>query len=132
MNKSHLYDAFKHLSQNSVYSVQNGTAFTELDKYMHVERPIEKKLISKMKAIEKEGGGIVCLVGSAGDGKSHLISKVKELFSWSENCFYNDATASCSPQKTAIYTLKKALVEFKSDNIYNTNKKLVLAITILR
>ena len=130
MGASQLKEAFLHLSQHSVDSVQNGNAFTNWDEYMHVERPIESKLKEKMDEIDNAGGGIVLLVGSAGDGKSHLISCIKKKSDWGDGSFYNDATASSSPKKTAIDTLKEALVEFKDENLYKTTKKLVLAINL--
>ena len=51
MAASQLKEAFLHLSQHSVDSVQNGKAFTNWDEYMHVERPIESKLKEKMEEI---------------------------------------------------------------------------------
>ena len=125
-----LKEAFLHLSQHSADSVQNGKAFTNWDEYMHVNRPIESKLKEKMDEIDKTGGGIILLVGSSGDGKSHLISRIKQMSDWGDGSFYNDATASSSPKKTAIDTLKEALVEYKDENIYKTCKKLVLAINL--
>lgn len=130
MAATQLKEAFLHLSQHSVDSVQNGMAFTKWDEYMHVDRPIELKLMEKMDEIDKAGGGIVLLIGSAGDGKSHLISRIKQMSDWGDTSFYNDATASSSPKKTAIDTLKVALVDFKDAYLYNTNKKLVLAINL--
>lgn len=130
MAASQLKEAFLHLSQHSVDSVQNGKAFTSWDEYMHVDRPIETKLMEKMDEIDNAGGGIVLLVGSAGDGKSHLISRIKQMSDWGDGSFYNDATASSSPKKTAIDTLKEALVEYKDENLYKTCKKLVLAINL--
>ena len=130
MAASRLKEAFFHLSQHSVDSVQNGKSFTEWDDYMHVDRPIENKLYEKMVEIDSVGGGIVLLVGSAGDGKSHLLSRIRPMFDWGDGCFYNDATVSSSPKKTAIDTLKQALVDFKDTNIHNTTSKLVLAINL--
>ena len=130
MVTSRLKEVFLHLSQHSVDSVQNGKAFTNWDEYMHVDRCIEFKLKEKMDEIDNAGGGIVLLVGSAGDGKSHLISRIKQTSNWGDWSFYNDATASSSPKKTAIDTLKEALVEYKDNNLYKTNKKLVLAINL--
>lgn len=130
MATSHLHEAFLHLSQHSVDSVQNGKGFTGWDEYMHVNRPIEAKLKAKMNEIDAVGGGIILLVGSAGDGKSHLISLVKKKLAWPDECFYNDATASSSPHKTAIDTLKEALVDYKDSSLRTTNKKLVLAINL--
>ena len=97
---------------------------------MHVDRPIENKLYEKMDQIDAAGGGIVLLVGSAGDGKSHLLSRIRQMSDWGDNSFYNDATASSSPKKTAIDTLKEALADFKDANLYNTKSKLVLAINL--
>lgn len=130
MAATRLKEAFLHLSQHSVDSVQNGKSFTEWDDYMHVDRPIENKLYEKMDEIDNAGGGIVLLVGSAGDGKSHLLSRIRQMSDWGDNSFYNDATASSSPKKTAIDTLKEALVEFKDENLYKTKSKLVLAINL--
>jgi DNA phosphorothioation-dependent restriction protein DptF len=130
MEKTHLQEAFEHLSQHSVDSVQNGNAFSDFDAYMHVDRPIEEKVLEKMDEIDRQGGGIILLVGSAGDGKSHLISRIKQCSEWPENCFYNDATASSSPRLTAIDTLKHALAAFKDNNLHITSKKLVLAINL--
>lgn len=130
MAKSKLREALLHLSQHSVNSVQNGIRFTNWDEYMHIDRPIESKLIARMDSIDQEGGGIILLVGSAGDGKSHLISRIKQMSDWGDECFYNDATASSSPRKTAIDTLKESLTEFKDANLHSTNQKLVLAINL--
>ena len=130
MAKSQLREALLHLSQHSVNSVQNGIKFTNWDEYMHIDRPIESKLITRMDSIDQEGGGIILLVGSAGDGKSHLISRIKQMSDWGDDCFYNDATASSSPRKTAIDTLKESLTEFKDANLHSTNQKLVLAINL--
>ena len=130
MAKLQLREALLHLSQHSVNSVQNGIKFTNWDEYMHIDRPIESKLITRMDSIDQEGGGIILLVGSAGDGKSHLISRIKQMSDWGDDCFYNDATASSSPRKTAIDTLKESLTEFKDANLHSTSQKLVLAINL--
>lgn len=130
MAATQLKEAFFHLSQHSIDSVQNGRSFTEWDNYMHVDRPIENKLYEKMDEIDDAGGGIVLLVGSAGDGKSHLLSRIRQMSDWGDNSFYNDATASSSPKKTAIDTLKEALTDFKDVNLNSTKSKLVLAINL--
>lgn len=130
MAATRLKEAFSRLSQHSVDSVQSGMSFSDLDDYMHIKRPIESRLLNKIREIDDAGGGIILLVGSAGDGKSHLISKVKPVSGWGESCFYNDATASCSPKKTAVDTLKEALIDYKDENIESTDRKLVLAINL--
>lgn len=130
MEKINLQKVFERLSQHSVDSVQSGTVLSDFDSYMHVSRPIEAQVKNKMEEIDHVGGGIIFLVGSAGDGKSHLISRIKQTCKWDEQCFYNDATASCSPKLTAVDTLKNALSAFKDKNIFTTNKKLLLAINL--
>ncbi|MCM1034845.1 MAG: DNA phosphorothioation-dependent restriction protein DptF [Paludibacter sp.] len=132
MTNSNLCKTLFNLSQNSIESVQTGNGFSEIDNYLHTERPISSELLDRMIDIDQAGGGIILLVGSSGDGKSHLLSKVKSLGGngWSSDSFYNDATASCSPNKTAIETLKEALMDFSDDNLYSTNKKKILAINL--
>lgn len=130
MDNTNLYKALSRLSLKSIEAVQSGQGLSDFDQYMHVARPIEKDLKQKMHEIDQIGGGIVLLIGSAGDGKSHLLSLVKDKFKWTENSYYNDATVSCSPNKTAIDTLKLALVEFSDDKIQTTSEKKVVAINL--
>ncbi len=127
-----LFHIVSTLNQCSVESVQSGNGFTDIDRYLHTERPVTNELIEKMIEINNSGGGIILLVGSAGDGKSHLLSKIKDLDqdNWPLDAFYNDATASCSPNKTAIDTLKEALVDFNDVNIGTTTKRKILAINL--
>ena len=94
MKDSKLYQILSTLSQSSVESVQTGDGFSEIDRYLHTERPISEELMDRMIEIDEAGGGIILLVGSAGDGKSHLLSKIKDLVEWGDKAFYNDATAS--------------------------------------
>lgn len=120
------------LSQGSTDSVQSGQSFGELDRYLHIQRShIENALCSRMNDIINQGGGIILLVGSAGDGKSHLISSVRNIDKYKDTFrFYNDATESYSPSRTAIDTLREVLEDFSDTNINNTSTKLVLAINI--
>ena len=130
MDDTNLYKALSRLSLKSIEAVQSGQGLSDFDQYMHVTRPIEKELELKMHEIELIGGGIVLLIGSAGDGKSHLLSLVKDKFNWTESSYYNDATVSCSPKKTAVDTLKMALVEFSDAKIQTTSEKKVVAINL--
>ena len=130
MKDSKLYQVLSTLSQSSAESVQTGNGFSDIDKYLHTERPISDELMDRMIEIDNAGGGIILLVGSAGDGKSHLLSKIKDLVDWGDKAFYNDATASCSPNKTAIETLIAGLEDFSDVNIDTTSKKKVLAINL--
>lgn len=130
MQELHLTRILKSLGQGSVCAVQDGQQLTETHRYLHVERPIQQRLKSLMESVDEEGGGIILLIGSAGDGKSHLISCMKESSNWPDRCFYNDATASCSPLKTAVETLKEALTDFSDEYIDTTRRKLILAINL--
>ena len=44
MAATNLKEAFNRLSQHSVDSVQSGMALSDLDGYLHVERPVESRL----------------------------------------------------------------------------------------
>lgn len=126
----HLYKAVSRLCLNAPESVNGGDSLNDFESYLHVPRPMEAKLEERMRAVEAAGGGIVLLVGSAGDGKSHLISRMKKKFDWGNECYYNDATASSSPNRTAIETLRMALEEFSDAKLATTTKKLVMAINL--
>ena len=69
MKDSKLYQVLSTLSQSSAESVQTGNGFSDIDKYLHTERPISVELMERMIEIDNAGGGIILLVGSAGDGK---------------------------------------------------------------
>ena len=127
---THLQKAFEKLSQHSVQAVQTGNELNLYEAYLHVDLPIEYELLGKMDELDEAGGGIILLIGSAGDGKSHLIGRTKKMSDWPVTSFYNDATASSSPSKTAIDTLKEALVDFDDENLGSTNHKLILAINL--
>lgn len=130
MKDSPLVEIFQKLGQGAKGSVQNGRSLGELDKYLHVKRPVDDLLRQKMQEIENAGGGLVLLTGSAGDGKSHLISCLKSEGIFTDFIFYNDATESYSPSDTATQTLKLALSEFQDCNIASTSRKMVLAINL--
>lgn len=130
MGAIHLQSIIKKLSQGSIESVKNGEDLGGFGEYLHICRPVEDKLKEKMDDISHAGGGIVLLVGSAGDGKSHLISCARKNYPDMDFNYYNDATASCSPTKTAIETLREALVDFNDANLGETHKKMVLAINL--
>lgn len=130
MKSSSLADIFRRLGQGSRGSVQNGNSLDELDRYLHVSRPVENILQQKMQRVDKAGGGLVLLVGSAGDGKSHLISSLRDRGLFADFEFYNDATVSFSPDATAIDTLRQALAEFSDSKIDSTHMKMLLAINL--
>lgn len=121
---------FKQLNHCSIGAVQNGCQLSDLANYLNIDRMIEKNIETHMKAIQNNGGGLMLLIGNAGDGKSHIISKLKASDLYSDFEFYNDATASCSPKMSSIDTLKLVLKEFDDDHITTTDKKMFLAINL--
>ena len=102
MEDTELIKALRRLSQGSRQSVQSGQELDEFDKYMHVDRPIDKAVKDALDDIRQEGGGIVFIVGSAGDGKSHMISALKGEYPDFE--FRNDASESPWPKVGSIET----------------------------
>lgn len=66
------------LRKSSAESVENTNAFNHFKEYLHVERHVEIELRKLLCSVnEKQGKCLVLLCGSAGDGKSHLISYMK-------------------------------------------------------
>ena len=77
---------------------------------------------------------LILLCGSAGDGKSHLLSYLRNADSANLlNGFelYNDATESSAPLLTSIDTLAEKLVPFNDDNCHSDDGfKMILAINL--
>lgn len=123
------------LSKLSAEAVQNLDGFAPLKKYMHVPRQTEadfRTLIQEISGVDHKQLVLVC--GSAGDGKSHLLSYLKYadedriLDSWR---IINDATESDAPNQTAIQTLAKRIEPFRDDRLNGYgNEKVVLAINL--
>lgn len=128
--KHPLIEKFQALGQGAVGSVQNGDSLNNRERYMHVKRPVEDTLYDKMRQVKKQGKGLVLLMGSAGDGKSHLISCIRKSNEFKDFVFYNDATVSFSPDAKASETLKQVLADFSDENIQWTSKKMLLAINL--
>lgn len=101
---------------------------------MHVPREVQielKELIDKCS--ESTNSQLILVCGGVGDGKSHLISYLKEKYPYIASNFYihNDATESFEPKKTSIDTLCDVLNDFNDENLTNGGcKKLILAINL--
>lgn len=123
------------LRKLSVESVENTNSFDEFKKYMHVLRPVETELRKLLvKVNDSNQKALVLLCGSAGDGKSHLISYLRnadqdhllDTFK-----IYNDATESSAPQLTSIDTLSEKLAPFNDQNYkIDDGFKMILAINL--
>lgn len=123
------------LRKLSAESVDNTNAFDEFKEYIHVERPVERELRNLLRKLnETSQKRLVLLCGSAGDGKSHLLSYLKNVDS--ENLLedyepYNDATESSAPNLTSIDTLAEKLQEYDDEHyLIDNGKKMILAINL--
>ncbi|CAH0417942.1 DNA phosphorothioation-dependent restriction protein DptF [Periweissella ghanensis] len=124
------------LSIKSRAAISNEKAFNDFEAYMHVKRPIEDRFWQKIQATLINGTkGIVFLIGNVGDGKSHLISYLRDKhadeFEREDIAIHNDATESNSPDKTAIETLIERLQPYQDTNINNGQQaRLIVAINL--
>lgn len=122
------------LRKSSSESIDNVEKFDRFKEYMHVTRMVEedlKNILRKVNEVNKKS--LVLLCGSAGDGKSHLLSYLKnsdEEKLIEGYTIYNDATESSAPSKTAIETLNELLDEFKDTNLEIPGKNVILAINL--
>lgn len=122
------------LRKSSSDSIDNVDSFDGFKEYMHVVRDAEKDLKAVLRQVNiGTKKTLVLLCGSAGDGKSHLLSYLKN--SDTENLLenyiiHNDATESNAPEKTAIDTLCEVLSGFKDNNLDSPGKNIILAINL--
>ena len=123
------------LRKLSIESVEDTASFAPFKRYLHVVRPVEEELRTLLRRVNYENAKcLILLCGSAGDGKSHLISYLRHadpegLLDSFE--LYNDATESSAPNLTSIDTLYEKLTPFNDDN-YQTDdgQKMILAINL--
>ncbi|PNZ79496.1 DNA phosphorothioation-dependent restriction protein DptF, partial [Staphylococcus petrasii] len=125
---NNLINLMSNLSTSSRESIVNTEEFNKFNEYLHVHRNIENELKDSLLNLKSKSKGIIFLVGSVGDGKSHLLSYLNkhepELF---EGVFiYNDATESNNPYKTAVETLVEKLTQFENNEL----NKIVIAINV--
>ena len=134
MNGCKFIEKFNKLKKSSSDSIDNILNFDEFRKYMHVIRATEidlKVILAAVNSSDKKT--LVLLCGSAGDGKSHLLSYLKNYDS--DNLLdgykvFNDATESNAPNKTAVETLCKRLEDFNDDNIDKPGSNAIIAINL--
>lgn len=132
-NESYLYSLLSRLNESSKEAVESAELpLSSLKQYLHVERPIEKKLVQLLQQPEQKR--LTLLIGSVGDGKSHILSHLQsaepELMSRYKNKIWNDATESLSPRKTAMETLFEKLIPFSDQRLTEGSDEFVLAINL--
>lgn len=134
MNICKLTKELNRLRKSSSDSIDNVENFTQFKKYMHVIRKAEEDLRQILHSVNSSGRKtLVLLCGSAGDGKSHLLSYLRNSDDeklLSEYTVYNDATESSAPSKTAIETLNELLKDFRDVNLELPGKNIILAINL--
>ena len=132
MENCKLVAELNRLRKSSRDSIDGIGDFGDFKKYMHISRNVEEELIEILHKIEVSGRkSLVLLCGSAGDGKSHLLSYLKNDLKLLDNyVVYNDATESSAPSKTAIETLSEALQGFSDKNLDQPGKNFILAINL--
>ena len=132
MGNCKFVDELNRLRKSSSDSIDGIGKFNDFKKYMHVSRSAEEDLIEILHKIETSGKkSLVLLCGSAGDGKSHLLSYLKNDLRLLDNyVVYNDATESSAPSKTAIETLNEALQGFSDENLDLPGDNFILAINL--
>ncbi len=122
------------LRKSSSDSIDNVESFDPFKVYIHVTRTAEEDLKNILRQVNASGKkNLILLCGSAGDGKSHLLSYLKnsdEEKLLEGYTIYNDATESNSPSKTAIETLDELLDSFKDVNLEQSGKNIILAINL--
>lgn len=134
MDNCELSRVFNRLKKSSSDSIDNTEKFDSFKDYMHVTRAAESDLKSILRQVNNSGKKtLVLLCGSAGDGKSHLLSYLKnadEERLIDGYKIFNDATESSAPSKTAIETLNELLSSFKDENIETPGQNVILAINL--
>ena len=128
-----LVDELKRLKKASKESVDNENDFSDFKKYMHVHRQVETDLIETIRQANNGRKSLILLCGNVGDGKSHLISYLKncqnELVK--EYKIHNDATESYRPDRDEKQQLALILEQFSDENLDNGEyAKVIVAINL--
>ena len=122
------------LRKSSSDSIDNVEKFDQFKSYMHVVRKMEEDLKGLLRKVNASGKKtLVLLCGSACDGKSHLLSYLKNLDEEhliDDYFVYNDATESSAPSKTAIETLNEFLSDYRDENLASLGQNVILAINL--
>ena len=122
---SYLLKILKNLEVGSIESVENEN-FSELKRYLHVSRSIQKEFIEKAKQIyEKDSSHLIMICGSVGDGKSHLLAYLNDEHPDIYKAFTvkEDGTASYDYDKNPVQTLVDMLSDFNDENIFDESNK---------
>lgn len=129
-----LLQELRKLKESSKEAVEGLGTLSKFKEYMHVERDVQFELESLIEKVRKNlKPQLILVCGGVGDGKSHLISYLKNKHSdlLDGIKIHNDATESFIPKGTSIDTLNQELNEFADENLENgKNAKCILAINL--
>ena len=131
--ESYLLAELSKLKESSQEAIENPNEFSSFKDYLHVERTIQNDMMSALTAAAGQNTSqLIFLCGSVGDGKSHLLSYVKNKYPelMEEFLVHNDATESFDPQKSSLDTLAEVLKPYSDSEIDGSRLKLILAINL--
>jgi hypothetical protein len=133
VNKNFLLHELDKLSESSNFVIANEKSYNELQDYLHITRVFETRLMEIIeKSYRTDKSKLILLCGNVGDGKSHLLSYVKEKYKELvvNYNFINDATESIDPNKNAMQTLRQKLSFYNNSLLDVSKKKTILAINL--
>lgn len=135
MKDNCLLSALAPLKESSRSAIADAVceSFSDVKKYLHIERTVEAELEAVLKQTAASDNGVLVLVcGNVGDGKSHLISALrqKKLSYFDGFDIYNDATESSSPDANNIDELQSILSPYADRNISRCKRKTIIAINL--
>ena len=124
MNNCDFVSVLHKLRKSSKDSIDDIDSFSPFKDYMHIKRKVEYDLKKLLKNVNKSGKKtLILLCGSAGDGKSHLLSFLKnnddEKLLENYKRVHNDATESINPKKTSLDSLNEILSDFSDEKLEN-------------
>lgn len=131
--ESCLINELKKLKDSSKEAVENVDQFGQFKEYMHVARRVQEELVHIIKSAQQlTHKQLVLVCGSVGDGKSHLMSYLKNKMNILDGFYvHNDATESLTPNMTSIETLDEILKGFRDEQLEDgRNEKVIVAINL--
>lgn len=131
--ESFLLQELRKLQDSAKEAIENFSSFSQYKEYMHVQRQIQfdiENVLMKLKS-SPDKPQLILLCGSVGDGKSHILSYLKNYRNdlLEDYEVFNDATESFTPSKNSLDTLQDILKDF-SDYGPTPNKKVIIAINL--
>ncbi|SER91162.1 DNA phosphorothioation-dependent restriction protein DptF [Pedobacter rhizosphaerae] len=124
-----LLDTLKLSAKEAVVDGEHAS-LSELKRYLHVERKIEKDLSSLiLESGSRDQSSLILVLGNVGDGKSHLLARMWEMHKEILDTFkvYNDATESRSKHKSYLENLAEVFSPYR-DGELSTGKQIVKTI----